>query len=96
MTYVAEARSRLKAELPDLDSDLLDLYLLLTLAKGTETTSGDVHDAWAIWRARDNPGHRAIIPFGDLHPDVAALDDEYVAGIHRAAIYAASAPDLAR
>jgi len=96
MTYIAEARGRLDAELPGLDPGLLDLYLLLSLTKGTDTTPGDVHDAWAIWRSRDNPQHRAIIPFGDLHPDTAALDDDYVAGIHRAAIEAASAPDLAR
>jgi len=96
VSYVEEARRVLEAELPGQQETILDLYLLLALTKGTETTAEDVHDAWAIWRSRTRPDHPDLLPFADLRPDVARRDEEYVAGIHRAAIEAASAPDLAR
>jgi len=86
VTYVEEARRTLEAELPGQQDSLMDLYLLLVFTKGTETTAEDVHDAWAIWRSRTRPDHPAIIPFTDLHPDTARLDDEYVDAIHRAAL----------
>ena len=85
MTYIDEARKVLEGELPGEPSPLLDLYLLLVLRKGVDTTGEDVHDAWAIWRSRTRSDHPAIIPFEALHPDTQRLDDDYVEAIHRAA-----------
>lgn len=85
MTYIDHARQSLEKALPDQPPELLDLYLLLALCSGTETTAEGVHDAWAIWRSRTRSDHPAIVPFGDLTPDAQRLDDEYVEAIRQAA-----------
>lgn len=69
----------------DLDGDLLQLYALLALVKGRETTLRDVHDAWAIWRNRTAPEHRSLIPFADLTAAVQELDRPYMEAIRWAA-----------
>lgn len=61
-------------------------YALLVLAKGEETTSRDVHDAWSAWSVQyhDYP-HRSAIPFEELEGGVQAYDNEYRDAIHRVA-----------
>ena len=85
--YVARARDALAAEVPGLPDDLLDLYTLLVLQarRGRPVTSEDVHDAWAVWTSRLRPGHRSLVPFDALTPEVQALDDPYRDAIARAA-----------
>jgi len=78
MTYIDEARQMLQEELQDCAGALLDLYLLLVLTKGVNTSRKDVHDAWAVWRSRTDPGHRSIVPFEELTEQVQALDQPYV------------------
>lgn len=81
MTYLDEVRDGLIAELPDLDPNLLDLYALLVYAKGQQVTFEDVHNAWALWTVRCMPGHKLLIPFSELEPDVQGLDEPYVNAI---------------
>jgi hypothetical protein len=85
VNYVQRARQALLDELPDLDLALADLYVLLVLTQGEETSLQDVHDAWAVWRNDSNPDHRSLIPFDELALDVQELDREYMDAIHKAA-----------
>jgi hypothetical protein len=62
---------------------LLDLYTLLTLTTGENTTAKNVHDAWAI--ACKNPNHKSLIPFEELSTEVQQLDDFYVDAIKEVA-----------
>lgn len=77
MNYIQDALHRLNAELPDLEPELADLYVLLALTTGKTTTLQDVHEAWAIWRNRSNPQHRSLIPFDQLTVEVQELDRQY-------------------
>ena len=53
-------------------------YAVLCIAKGSETTSSDVHQAWSAWAVGAHGGvHRSLIPFGQLSPEVQAYDDWY-------------------
>jgi hypothetical protein len=85
----------------DMDSDtdpsdddwpLYRIYAVLCLAKGTETTAKDVHDAWSAWQAAIFPEHRSIVPFDELPEHVQRYDDEYVVAIHKVAIHLRGAP----
>jgi hypothetical protein len=61
-------------------------YAVLVLAKGTGTTSADVHDAWSAWATVTHNGdHRSLIPFDDLTPEIQAFDDRYRDAIHAVA-----------
>jgi hypothetical protein len=84
-SYIDAARAVLHDLLPDLSAELLDLYLLLTLRQGGTVFAEDVHDAWAIWQSRSDPSHESIRPFGELPPEVQALDDPFVEAIREAA-----------
>ena len=77
VNYVAEAMNELGARLPGCPAPLLRLYALLVLVKGVDTSNEDVHDAWSVWCDLDTPGHRSLIPFDDLTPEVQALDTKY-------------------
>lgn len=65
----------------DVESDLLDLYVLLVLTSGIDTGLIDVHDAWAVWKNKTNPSHKSLIPFSELTPEVQELDREYADAI---------------
>jgi len=56
---------------------LLRIYAVLALAKGSEVTLADVHNAWVAWRAETMPDHPALVPLGDLSPEKQALDVPY-------------------
>ena len=84
MTYIDDAINAVAEELPGLPDRLTDLYALLCLTRGVNTTLRDVHDAWAIWRHQARPDHPAIVPFDELTPDVQELDRKYADGIIRA------------
>jgi len=78
--YIENVRDQLAKRI-DVEGDLLDLYTLLTLVKGSETTLQDVHDAWAVWRNKTNPEHKSIVAFEQLTPEVQELDREYAEAI---------------
>jgi hypothetical protein len=84
--YVEEIRARLAEILPTCDPALLDLYTLLGLEFGTATDEVMVHNAWSVWCNRTDPGHRSLIPFPFLSPEVQELDRKYVEAIHAAVV----------
>lgn len=83
--YVQAVLERLNAASPGLDPDLAQLYALLALTLGADTTLCDVHEAWAVWRNASNPRHPSLVPFDELSADVQELDREYMIAIHKAA-----------
>lgn len=96
--YVEQVRAKLADLLPTCDPALLDLYTLLALEFGAQTDAVMVHNAWSVWRNRTDPGHRSLIPFPYLAPEVQDLDEPYVAAIHEAvtAAYEATAATVAQ
>lgn len=93
--YVEQVRAELAGLLPTCDPALLDLYTLLALEFGTHTDAVMVHNAWAVYRNRTDPGHRSLIPFPYLASEVQDLDEPYVSAIH-AAVTAAYEATVAR
>lgn len=85
MNYVQKFKSRLKEELPECDSVLLDLYTLLGLTLGRVTTNRDVHDAWSIWKNPVYAEHKSLIPFDELSEEVQDLDTKYTEAIRKVA-----------
>ena len=80
MNYIQRIKSMLSKKL-DIKDDLLDLYSLLVLVKGTKCTLEDVHDAWAVWQNKYKSDHKSLIPFENLSPEVQGLDREYTEAI---------------
>jgi hypothetical protein len=64
--------------------DLFRLYGLLALAKGTETTTEDVHDAWAVWMVQQGDDHQSVRPFAELDANTQDEDRPFVEAIHAA------------
>lgn len=85
--YVQRISDELAARLPDCDPTLIGLYTLLALEYGQEVDEVMVHNAWAVWRNLTDPGHRSLIPFPFLAPEVQRLDTPYAEAI-RAAVEA--------
>ena len=91
--YVAGAKEALYAALRAQGKDPMEcltqgleqLYVMLVLLKGTETTMEDVHDAWACDRAYTRPDHPDLIPFHQLDPAVVEYDRPFMEAIHEAA-----------
>lgn len=86
MSYIDDVKAALQMRLSDCDDELLDLYTLLCLAVGEDTTSEQVHDAWAVWRARTRPDHPSIVEFDELTEAVQRMDDKYRDAIVEVAI----------
>lgn len=85
--YASDALSIVDSEMPSpLPDDLLRLYTLLALVKGSDTTREDVQDAWAVWRQITNPAHSSLVPFDQLAPEVQELDRPYMDAIYRAVV----------
>lgn len=88
MNYVEKVREQLKKRIEDYPEwgerkeELLDLYALLTITKGRETTMEDIHDAWSLWTNREDPTHQSLVPFIQLAPDIAAYDRPYMEAVH--------------
>ena len=83
MNYIHDARLLIADDM--LHPDLERLYLLLVLARGTNTTLANVHDAWAIWKDTHHPSHPSLIPFDELSYATQELDRPFMDAIHRAA-----------
>jgi hypothetical protein len=89
--YVDEIGRRIKAvvatdDLPDGDSDLLfRIYAVLLLAKGSDVTSEDVHNAWVAWMTGKDKDHEALVRFSDLPADTRAEDTPFAKAIRTVA-----------
>jgi hypothetical protein len=64
---------------------LFRLYAVLVLVKGEETTAGDVHDAWAAWKAERDPLNSNIRPFSELDGPTRDADEPFAAAIRKVA-----------
>jgi len=90
MNYIdklaAAIRSRVDpAILPKTDVDqLFRIYAALALAKGSEVTAEDVHNAWAAGECDRKPHSPSIVPFDALRPDVQRMDEPFVEAIRQA------------
>ncbi len=70
---------------PDEDLPLYRLYAVLLLAKGTQVTLEDVHNAWVAWASDQESESQYIIPFKELSLSVQRKDQIYVDAIHEVA-----------
>lgn len=88
VTYIESIAEEIRAEipgseLPDENARLLfRIYAVLLLAKSEDVNAADVHNAWVAWMCTIDPGHEALVPFGQLTHEVAQMDDAYVEAIH--------------
>lgn len=85
VTYVSAVRNKLSDRLPVLEDRLLDLYTLLVLTTGEDTTLENVHDAWSLWKREIRPDHRSMIPFEGLKPEIQEMDRKYAEAIRATA-----------
>jgi hypothetical protein len=87
LSYVDELAGAIRGAVPPElipggdTSMLFRIYAVLALAKGEDVVLEDVHDAWAAWMSGQDPGHRSLLPFADLPPDVQGADEPYLAAI---------------
>lgn len=90
MSYIdniaAEVRANVAPEyLPDGDTTVLfRLYAVLLLAKGTDVTAEDVHNAWAAWMDAKDPEHPSVRPYNELDDETRAADRPFVEAIRAA------------
>jgi hypothetical protein len=96
--YLDECAEQIRREVPaelvptgDSD-DLFRSYAVLLLAKGSQVSMADVHNAWAAWMAGRDPDHPALVRTEELTEHTARQDEPFVAAIHRVA--ASSGLDL--
>ena len=88
MNYIDEVKEELLKHVK-IGKGLQNVYALLVLVKGTDTTLKDVHDAWAVnmnltWDREQYGEHYSMIPFDELKPETAAKDQKFVDAIHAA------------
>lgn len=74
------------------DLPLYRQYAVLLLAKGTEVTAEDVHNAWAAWASDYDPNNRNLLPFKELSLSFQRMDEPYAEAI-RAIARRLSIPD---
>lgn len=80
MNYIDEIKEELAKHIK-VGKGLMNVYALLVLVKGEETTQKDVHDAWSVNINREFPEHRSLIPFGDLSVETQEKDESYAQAI---------------
>lgn len=91
VNYIDQIADAIKYEvspgkLPDENTTLLfRLYAVLALAKGTNVTLEDVHNAWSAWMIGSDPNHESIRPFGELSLSTQREDEPYVRAIRTVA-----------
>jgi hypothetical protein len=90
VNYIDHLASAIKLQvpqerLPDGNTELLfRLYALLAETKGEHVSVEDVHDAWSVWMATEDPSHPSIRPFDELNPETRDEDEPFLAAIHEA------------
>lgn len=86
VTYIDEIIEEVQKETGLRDKELLKMYSLLVLVKGTNITLKDVHDAWSMWMnfKEYNPPkyygheHLSIVPFEQLSIETQERDRKFV------------------
>jgi len=89
MNYIDEVKEELAKHIT-VGKGLMNVYALLVLVKGEETTLEDVHDAWSVninqtWNFAQNGNHRSLIAFNELAKEIQEKDRAYVEAIHETA-----------
>lgn len=89
MNYIDEVKAEFSKHC-QMGKAMTELYALLALVKGEETTLADVHDAWAMnmnknWDREQFGEHYSMVPFEQLKPETAAKDQKFVDAIHATA-----------
>ena len=69
----------------DEDLPLYRQYAVLLLAKGSEVTAEDVHNAWAAWASDHEPANRNLLPFKELALSSQRKDEPYAEAIRAVA-----------
>jgi hypothetical protein len=98
-TYIEELADKIKASVPSdvlPEGDIRALFLIyatLALAKGSDVTHRDVHNAWAAWMAATTPSHESIRPFEELPESTRREDDPFVTAIRSVAQAADASAD---
>lgn len=77
INYVEDIYAKLDKNLPGCPGGLLDVYCVLVLTTGVNTTNENVHDAWSVWCNIGNQTHKSLIPFSDLTSEIQELDSAY-------------------
>lgn len=78
MNYIEAVRQELLEHNDEIDDAHADVYALLVLTTGVNTTLENIHDAWAVLKNTVRPDHKSLIPFWELSPEVQALDQSYL------------------
>lgn len=86
--YIDEIARKIRSavpasSLPDDTEALFRIYAVLLLARGSDVSSQDVHNAWVAWMVTKDPGHEALVPYATLSDEVQRQDDPYVTAIRR-------------
>lgn len=86
VNYIEAIAERIKNNLapdilPENSHALLLMYAVLARAKGTETTTEDVHDAWTAWMSMQGKQHESSVPFEELPADVQREDEPFLRAI---------------
>lgn len=89
MNYIDEVKEELLKRVK-IGKGLQNVYALLVLVKGEETTLKDVHDAWAVninqsWDKEQFGEHYSLIPFDQLKKETQDKDSRFVDAIHEVA-----------
>lgn len=91
MNYLDELAQQIKGQLDDEElpqgetNNLFRMYAVLVLAKGTEVTREDVHNAWVTWMLSKDQQHESMVPFAALPNDVKNEDSPFVRAIREVA-----------
>ena len=88
MNYIDDLARKIQeavsaANIPQGDStELFRIYAVLLLAKGTNVTTEDVHNAWVAWMLGSDGSHPSLVRFSRLPAEVSKMDQPYVKAIH--------------
>jgi hypothetical protein len=91
MSYLDAVAAQISAEvpndaLPPEDAESLFLmYAVLLLAKGTDVTNEDVHNAWTAWMESNGRLHKSMVPFSALPAETKLEDSVFCQAIRRVA-----------
>jgi hypothetical protein len=66
-------------------SNLFRIYAVLLLAKGSEVTREDVHNAWVAWMLDRDETHESLVPFAELSADTQAEDSPFMIAVRTVA-----------
>lgn len=91
MNYIDDVAQAIRREvapnlLPEGDTtSLFRLYAVLALARGTDVSLEDVHNAWSAWMSEREPTHEAIRPYEQLSSHLQREDRPFLEAIHKIA-----------